>query len=132
MIEERIDGDYHGQKITQIFGEEYRAEWNGQQFTTLAAALAAAKTASVTDFAAVENGIHQLHRMAVTGEPDDSSAAEAVRDATDTPWENLTPSEQGQLQQLSEELRQSEPSPPPDVSASSASQRRAKRFPAAQ
>src|SRR4051812_9948198 len=52
---------------------------------------------------AVVRGLRELHRLAVAGRQD-SPEADAVRDATDVPWQALTEVEKKRLSGLSEDL----------------------------
>lgn len=55
------------------------------------------------NYLATVRGLRELHRLAVTGRQD-SPEADAVRDATDAPWEALTESEKRRISGLSEDL----------------------------
>jgi len=57
----------------------------------------------ISNYLAALRGLGELHRLTVAGRLD-SPEADAVRDATDAPWEALTESEKQQLSELSEEL----------------------------
>ncbi len=55
------------------------------------------------NYLAVVRGLRELHRLAVAGHQD-SPEADAVRDATDGPWQALTDVEKRRLSGLSEDL----------------------------
>jgi hypothetical protein len=55
------------------------------------------------NYLAVVRGLHELHRLAIAGRQD-SLEADAVRDATDVPWQALTEVEKRRLSGLSEDL----------------------------
>lgn len=54
-------------------------------------------------YLAVVRGILNLHRLAIDGR-DESPEADAIRDATDGPWEALTEVERKRVRGLSEDL----------------------------
>ena len=54
-------------------------------------------------YLAYVQGVRELHRLAVAG-LDESPEADAVRDATDLPWESLTEIEKKRVSGLSEDL----------------------------
>lgn len=56
-----------------------------------------------SNYLAVVRGLRELHRLR-TVEREDSPEADAVRDATDLPWEGLTEEEKKRLSGLSEDL----------------------------
>ena len=55
------------------------------------------------NFLAMVRGICALHLLIAEGQ-DDSPEAEAIRDATDAPWESLSEIERQCIRNLSEEL----------------------------
>jgi tetratricopeptide (TPR) repeat protein len=55
------------------------------------------------NYMAVARGIRELHRLAQEGQ-DDSPEAEAIRDASDGPWEALSETERRRISGLSEDL----------------------------
>ena len=55
------------------------------------------------NYLAVVRGIRELHRLALEGR-DESPEADAVRDATDGPWEGLSEAERKRVSGLSEDL----------------------------
>jgi tetratricopeptide (TPR) repeat protein len=55
------------------------------------------------NYLATVRGLRELHRLAVVGRQD-SPEADAVRDATDVPWQGLTEVEKKRLSGLSEDL----------------------------
>ena len=55
------------------------------------------------NYMAVARGIRELHRLAHEGQ-DDSPEAEAIRDASDGPWEALSETERRRISGLSEDL----------------------------
>jgi len=55
------------------------------------------------NYLAVARGIRELHRLALEGQ-DDSLEADAIRDATDGPWEALSETERRRVSGLSEDL----------------------------
>jgi tetratricopeptide (TPR) repeat protein len=63
------------------------------------------------NYLAVVRGIHQLHRLIAAGH-EDSPAAEAIRDATDGPWEALNEVERKRAGALSEDLYSLTETPP--------------------
>ena len=56
-----------------------------------------------SNYLAVVRGIRELHKLTAAGQ-EDSPAADAVRDATDRPWEALTEVERKRAGNLSEDL----------------------------
>ena len=54
-------------------------------------------------YLAVIRGVHELHRLSVAAK-DDSPEADAIRDATDRPWESLSEVERRRVRNLSEDL----------------------------
>ena len=54
------------------------------------------------NYLAVVRGIRELHNLTAAGQ-EDSPAADAVRDATDRPWEALTEVERKRASNLSED-----------------------------
>jgi tetratricopeptide (TPR) repeat protein len=63
------------------------------------------------NYLAVVRGIHEMHRLIAEGQ-EDSLAAEAVRDATDRPWQALTEVERIRASRLSEDLYSITEAPP--------------------
>ena len=55
------------------------------------------------NYISVVRGIRELHKLIAAGQ-EDSPAADAVRDATDRPWEALTEIERKRVENLSEDL----------------------------
>lgn len=55
------------------------------------------------NYLAVLRGVLDLHRLTINGQ-EESPEADAIRDATDAPWEGLTEAEQKRLRGLSEDL----------------------------
>src|SRR5260221_8728536 len=51
----------------------------------------------------VVRGVRELHQLSVAGK-DDSPEADAIRDATDGPWEALSEVERNRVRNLSEDL----------------------------
>ncbi len=64
------------------------------------------------NYLTVARGIREMHRLIAAGE-EDSSAAEALRDATDRPWQALTEVERKRACELSEDLYSITEGPPP-------------------
>ena len=60
----------------------------------------------------VVRGIREMHRLIAAGQ-EDSPAAEALRDATDRPWQALTEVERKRASGLSEDLYSIMEGPPP-------------------
>src|SRR5689334_5220880 len=56
-----------------------------------------------SNYLAIVRGLRELHRLRISGH-EDSPEADAVRDATDLPWEGLTEEEKKRLSGLSEDL----------------------------
>ena len=56
-----------------------------------------------TSYLATVRGLRELHELTATGRLD-SPEADAVRDATDAPWEALTEEEKRRISGLSEDL----------------------------
>lgn len=56
------------------------------------------------DYIAMVRGVRELHRLAMLGKADDSPEAEAIRDATDGPWQALSEIERQRVRNLSEDL----------------------------
>jgi hypothetical protein len=56
-----------------------------------------------TDYRAYVRGVRELHQLSVTGK-EDSPDADAIRDATDLPWEGLSDVERERVGNLSEDL----------------------------
>ena len=63
------------------------------------------------NYLAVVRGVRELHRLSVAGK-DDSPEADAIRDATDGPWESLSEVERRRVRNLSEDLYSLVESPP--------------------
>lgn len=63
-------------------------------------------------YLAVVRGIREMHQLLATGQ-EDSAAAEALRDATDSPWQALTDVERKRVGGLSEDLYWITEGPPP-------------------
>jgi hypothetical protein len=55
------------------------------------------------EYVAVVRGVHELHRLSIAGN-DDSPEADAIRDATDQPWNALPEVERNRVRYLSEDL----------------------------
>ena len=70
------------------------------------------------NYLTVVRGIHEMHRLIAEGQ-EDSPAAEAVRDATDRPWQALTEVERRRASGLSEDLFSITEAPPPTQSMNS-------------
>src|SRR5438128_7053915 len=65
------------------------------------------------NYLAMVRGIRELHRLIAAGK-DDSPEADAVRDATDAPWQALSEAERQRVGNLSEDLYSlAEPPPVP-------------------
>jgi tetratricopeptide (TPR) repeat protein len=64
------------------------------------------------NYLTVVRGIHEMHRLIADGQ-EDSPAAEAVRDATDRPWQALSEAERRRAGGLSEDLYSITEAPPP-------------------
>ncbi|HQU46511.1 MAG TPA: hypothetical protein PK867_27135 [Pirellulales bacterium] len=56
------------------------------------------------DFVAMVRGVRELHRLTAAGKADDSPEADAIRDATDAPWQALSEVERQRVRNLSEDL----------------------------
>src|SRR5437879_3103945 len=54
-------------------------------------------------YLATVRGTHQLHRLIAEGK-EDSPEAEAIRDASDGPWESLSETERGRARWVAEDL----------------------------
>ena len=54
-------------------------------------------------YLAMVRGVRELHRLSTAGK-DDSPEADAIRDATDRPWEGLSEVERQRVRNLSEDL----------------------------
>ncbi|MGH7135212.1 MAG: hypothetical protein ACREHD_05690 [Pirellulales bacterium] len=61
-------------------------------------------TLSDANLIAMVRGVRELHRLALDGKDDDSPEAEAIRDATDAPWESLSEAERQLVRELWEDL----------------------------
>ncbi len=55
------------------------------------------------NYLAVERGVRELHALIAEGK-EDSPEADAIRDATDGPWESLSEAERQRIRNLSEAL----------------------------
>jgi hypothetical protein len=66
------------------------------------------------NYRAFVRGVRELHQLSVAGKDDDSPEADAIRDATDQPWEALSEVERNRVGNLSEDLHSLvEPPPAP-------------------
>jgi tetratricopeptide (TPR) repeat protein len=70
------------------------------------------------NYLTVVRGIHEMHRLIAEGQ-EDSPPAEAVRNATDRPWQVLTEVERMRASGLSEDLYSITEAPPPAQSMNS-------------
>jgi len=67
---------------------------------------------SNANFLAMIRGVRELHQLSAAG-LEDSPEADAIRDATDQPWQGLTGTERDRVRNLSEDLYSLvEPAPP--------------------
>jgi hypothetical protein len=64
----------------------------------------AALPVSDPNFAAMVRGVRELHRLVLEGQADDSPEADAIRDATDEPWQALSEADRQRVRELSEDL----------------------------
>jgi len=56
------------------------------------------------NYTAMVRGVRELHRLVASGKSDDSPEADAIRDATDAPWQALSEAERQRVRSLSEDL----------------------------
>ncbi|HEX5442931.1 MAG TPA: hypothetical protein VFW87_03840 [Pirellulales bacterium] len=66
------------------------------------------------DLRSMLRGVRGLHRLALEGKDDDCPEAEAIRDATDAPWQALSEADRQLVRELSEDLYSlTDPAPGP-------------------
>jgi hypothetical protein len=66
--------------------------------------MAVVQTFTNPAYVAMVRGVRDLHRLTASGAADDSPEADAIRDATDGPWEALSEVERQRVRYLSEDL----------------------------